>query len=100
MIITNIIEGGMSSPIIGTNYSQRPAISTRFTEEMRKMNTKPEKSGNAKISGQPAIWMENTNSFGTHHATFMPAGNQSGVVRLQAERNLMRFFPQSYHPFG
>jgi len=85
MIITNIIEGGMSSPIIGTNYSQRPAISTRFTEEMRKMNTKPEKSGMRKSAGSRQSGWKTPTALG--HITPHSCRQETNLVSFDYRRN-------------
>lgn len=64
---------------------QRLSIDDHFAQQLAKMKDKPEKSGRTTISGQPAIWMENTNSFGTHHDTFILL-HQTNLVSLDYRR--------------
>jgi hypothetical protein len=46
------------------------SIEEWFAEQLRKMGVKPESSGNIRIGGQAAVFMENTNSFGKHLDVF------------------------------
>src|SRR5690242_9492577 len=41
-----------------------------FTSQLQSAKATPEVQGSVTIGGEPAIFMENTNSFGTQHGTF------------------------------
>jgi hypothetical protein len=41
-----------------------------FAEQLQELKATPESQGDVTIGGQPAVFMENTNSFGTHRDTF------------------------------
>ena len=73
---------------IGIQQNQNPqklSIGDYFAQQLAKMNARPEKNGTTTISGQPAIWMENTNSFGTDHGTFLLL-HQTNLVSLDYRR--------------
>lgn len=46
------------------------SIKEWFDGQLQRLKAKPESQGNVTIGGQPAMFMENTNSFGTQHDTF------------------------------
>jgi hypothetical protein len=46
------------------------SIEEWFAEELHALGAKPESTGHVTIGGQPAIFMENTNSFGKQRDTF------------------------------
>ena len=59
------------------NLAIQPNINPRklsidewFADQLRVLGTKPESTGRSIIGGQPAIWMENANSFGKRRDTF------------------------------
>jgi len=60
------------------------SIEQWYADQMKLMNAHPESSGNVTIGGQPAVFMENTNSFGKRRDTFTLL-NQTDVLSLSYE---------------
>jgi hypothetical protein len=61
------------------------SIKQWFTEQLQALKATPESQGDVIIGGQPAIFMENTNSFGTQHDTFTLL-HQTDVLSLAYTR--------------
>ena len=49
---------------------KRLSIKEWFAQQLQALKATPEAQGSVTLGGQPAIFMENTNSFGTRHDTF------------------------------
>jgi hypothetical protein len=62
-----------------------------FAEKLQAVKSTPESKGSLTIGGQPAIFMENTNSFGKQRDTFMLL-NETDVLSLGYTRQ-SRFDP-------
>jgi hypothetical protein len=67
------------------------SISEWFAEKLQAVKSTPESKGSLTIGGQPAIFMENTNSFGKQRDTFMLL-NETDVLSLGYTRQ-SRFDP-------
>jgi hypothetical protein len=73
-----------ASLILAVQENQNPkklSIEQWYADQMKLMNAHPESSGNVTIGGQPAVFMENTNSFGKRRDTFALL-NQTDVLSL------------------
>ena len=57
------------------------SIEQWYADQLKLMNAHPESSGNVTIGSQPAVFMENTNSFGKQRATFTLL-NQTDVLSV------------------
>jgi hypothetical protein len=77
-----------ASLTLAVQKNQNPkkfSIEQWFADQMKLMNAHPESSGNFAIGGQPAVFMENTNSFGKQRDTFTLL-NQTDVLSLSYKR--------------
>jgi len=63
-------RGSFTLAIQENQNPHKLSIEQWFAEQLQAMKATPAMSGTVKIAGQPAIFMENTNSFGTTHAIF------------------------------
>jgi len=70
---------------------KKRSISEWFAEKLQAVKSTPESKGSLTIGGQPAIFMENTNSFGKQRDTFMLL-NETDVLSLGYTRQ-PRFDP-------
>jgi hypothetical protein len=62
-----------ASVTLGIQPDENPkklSIKEWFAGQLRALKATPESQGSVTLGGQPAIFMENTNSFGTQRATF------------------------------
>ncbi|HEU5401263.1 MAG TPA: hypothetical protein VFU86_07900 [Terriglobales bacterium] len=58
---------------VAVQMNQNPkklSIEDWFADQLKRMNTKPESQGETKVGNQPAVFMENTNSFGKRRSVF------------------------------
>jgi hypothetical protein len=77
-----------ASLTLAVQKNQNPkklSIEQWYADQMKLMNAHPESIGNVVIGGQPAVFMENTNSFGKRRDTFTLL-NQTDVLSLSYKR--------------
>jgi hypothetical protein len=77
-----------ASLTLAVQKNQNPkkfSIEQWYSEQMKLMKVHPESSGNVAVGGQPAVFVENTNSFGKQRATFTLL-NQTDVLSLSYKR--------------
>jgi hypothetical protein len=77
-----------ASLTLAVQSNQNPkkfSIEQWYADQTKLMNAHPESSGNVAIGGQPAVFMENTNSFGKRRDTFALL-NQTDVLSLSYKR--------------
>lgn len=58
---------------VAVQMNQNPkelSIENWFADQLKRMNAKPESQGRTEVGNQPAIFMENTNSFGKRRSIF------------------------------
>jgi hypothetical protein len=73
-----------ASLTLAVQKNQNPkkfSIEQWYADQMKQMNAHPESSGNVTIGGQPAVLIENSNSFGKRSDTFTLL-NQTDVLSL------------------
>jgi len=63
-------RGSMTLAIQPNENPRKLSIKEWFAGQLRALKATPESQGAVTIGGQPAMFMENTNSFGTQHSTF------------------------------
>jgi hypothetical protein len=88
--IANLLRNGEpnASLTLAVQKDRNPkklSIEQWYADQMKLMNAHPESSGNVAIGGEPAVYMENTNSFGKRRDTFTLL-NQTDVLSLSYKR--------------
>jgi hypothetical protein len=77
-----------ASLTLAVQKNQNPkkfSIEQWYADQIKVMNAHPESGENVVIGGQPAVFMENTNSFGKQRDTFTLL-NQTDVLSLSYKR--------------
>jgi hypothetical protein len=88
-IAKRLLDGEPNASLtLAVQKNQNPkklSIAQWYAGQMKLMNAHPESSGNVTIGGQPAVFMENINSFGKQRDTFILL-NQTDVLSLSYKR--------------